>query len=205
MSGIPGAPDELQPKSFVFTPENLEEAGRIIAKYPPGRQASAVMPLLDLAQRQHGWLPRAAIEYIADMLAMPSIRVWEVVTFYTMYMVDPVGKYRIQVCTTTPCWLAGSDEVTAACRHRLGVDFGETTADGKFTLLEVECLGACVNAPVVQVNDDYYEDLDGPRTEALLNALARGEVPAPGSQIGRSGSAPVTGPATLRNVPAEGD
>ena len=205
MSGIPGAPDELQPKSFVFTPENLEEAGRIIAKYPPGRQASAVMPLLDLAQRQHGWLPRAAIEYIADMLAMPSIRVWEVVTFYTMYMVDPVGKYRIQVCTTTPCWLAGSDEVTAACRHRLGVDFGETTADGKFTLLEVECLGACVNAPVVQVNDDYYEDLDGPRTEALLNALARGEVPAPGSQIGRSGSAPVTGPATLRNLPAEGD
>ena len=205
MSGIPGAPDELQPKSFVFTPENLEEAGRIIAKYPPGRQASAVMPLLDLAQRQHGWLPRAAIEYIADMLAMPSIRVWEVVTFYTMYMVDPVGKYRIQVCTTTPCWLAGSDEVTAACRHRLGVDFGETTADGKFTLLEVECLGACVNAPVVQVNDDYYEDLDGPRTEALLDALARGEVPAPGSQIGRSGSAPVTGPATLRNLPAEGD
>lgn len=205
MSGIPGAPDEFQPKSFAFTPENLEEAGRIVAKYPPGRQASAVMPLLDLAQRQHGWLPRAAIEYVADMLAMPSIRVWEVATFYTMYRLDPVGTYRIQVCTTTPCWLAGSDEVTAACRHRLGVDFGETTPDGKFTLLEVECLGACVNAPVVQVNDDYYEDLDGPRTEALLDALASGEVPEPGSQIGRSGSAPVTGLTTLRNVPAERD
>lgn len=203
MSGIPGAPDELQPKSFAFTPENLDEAKRIIAKYPPGRQASAVMPLLDLAQRQHGgWLPRAAIEYVADLLTMPSIRVWEVATFYTMYNLKPVGKHLVQVCTTTPCWLMGSDEVVAACRRKLGIGFGETTPDGLFTLLEVECLGACVNGPMIQINDDYYEDLDGPRTEALLDALARGETPRPGSQTGRSGSAPVTGPTTLRNVAA---
>jgi NADH-quinone oxidoreductase subunit E len=122
-----------------------------------------------------------------------------------MYNLNPVGAYRVQVCTTTPCWLAGSDAVVEACRRKLGISFGETTPDGRFTLLEVECLGACVNAPMVQINDDYYEDLDGPRTEALLDALARGERPAPGSQTGRSGSAPVTGLTTLRNVPAAGD
>lgn len=200
MSGLPGAPDELQPATFAFTPENLEAARKIIAKYPPGRQASAVMPLLDLAQRQHGWLPRAAVEYVADMLAMPSIRVWEVATFYTMYNLKPVGTHRLQICTTTPCWLKGSEEVVEACRRRLGIDFGETTPDGKFTMLEVECLGACVNAPVMAIDDNYYEDLDGPRTEALLDALARGETPKPGSQIGRSGSEPATGLTTLTTL-----
>ena len=198
MSGIPGASDELQPKTFAFTPENREEAARIVAKYPPGRQASAVMGLLHLAQRQHGWLPRAAVEHVADMLAMPSIRVWEVATFYTMYLLNPVGKYVLGVCTTTPCWLAGSDEVVAACRRKLGIDWGGTTPDGQFTMLEVECLGACVNAPMMSVNDEYYEDLDGPRTEALLERLARDDVPPPGSLNGRTGSEPITGAMVLR-------
>ena len=200
MSGIPGAPDELQPATFAFTPENQEQAQAIIAKYPPGRQASAVMPLLDLAQRQHGWLPRAAVEHVADILTMPSIRVWEVATFYTMYNLRPVGKYLLQVCTTTPCWLAGSEDVVAACRRKLGIDWGGSTPDGRFTLLEVECLGACVNAPMMAINDDYYEDLDGPLTEVLLDSLMRDDVPKPGSQIGRKSSEPVTGPTTLQSV-----
>jgi NADH-quinone oxidoreductase E subunit len=198
---------------FEFTPENLELARRIIAKYPAGRQASAVMPLLDLAQRQNAnWLSRAAMDYVADMLAMPRIRVYEVATFYTMYNRAPVGRHFVQVCTTTPCWLRGSDDVVAACRRKLGIDFGETTSDGQFTLVEVECLGACVNAPMVQINDDYYEDLDAESTERLLDALARGEKPPAGSQKGRRGSCPEGGPTTLKEfaagagiAPAQGD
>ena len=163
-----------------------------------GRQASAVLPLLDLAQRQHGgWLPRAAMDHVAGVLEMPRIRVYEVATFYTMYNLNPVGRYRVQVCTTTPCWLRGSDDVVAACRNKLGVDFGETTEDGLFTLQEVECLGACVNAPMILINDDYYEDLDAGGTEAILDALARGETPAPGPQNGRHTSEPEGGPTTL--------
>lgn len=191
------ADDALQPASFEFSPKNLERARAHIAKYPPGRQASAVMPLLDLAQRQHGWIPRAAVEYVADMLEMPSIRVWEVVSFYTMYHAAPVGRHRVQVCTTTPCWLRGSDDVVATCREKLGIGFGEVTADGRFSLHEVECLGACVNAPVVQIDDDYYEDLDAASTAALLDAFARGETPPPGPQIERQASAPVGGATTL--------
>jgi NADH-quinone oxidoreductase subunit E len=191
-----------QPASFAFTPENLAKAEAFIAKYPPGRQASAVLPLLDLAQRQCGnWLPKVAIERVAHMLEMPPIRVYEVATFYTMFNLRPVGRHFFQICTTTPCWLAGSDAVVEACHKKLHIGIGETTPDGLFTLREVECLGACVNAPMIQVNDDFYEDLDGPRTEALIDALARGETPPKGSTIGRQGSAPASGPRTLTDIP----
>jgi len=183
---------------FEFTPENLETARKIVAKYPEGRQQSAVMPLLDLAQRQHdNWLPMAAIEYIAKFLGMAKMRVLEVATFYTMYNLAPVGEYHLQLCMTTPCWLRGADDMHAACKKKLGIDFGETTPDGKFSMMQVECLGACVNAPVMQVNDDFYEDLDGPATEALLDRLAKDDVPEAGSVIGRQGSAPEGGPQTL--------
>jgi NADH-quinone oxidoreductase subunit E len=198
--GADGTPVE-QPASFAFTPENLEKARAHIAKYPPGRQASAVLPLLDLAQRQHGnWLPRAAMDHVAELLDMPRIRVYEVATFYSMFNLRPVGRHFFQICTTTPCWLRGSDEVVRACERKLGIGIGETTPDGAFTLTEVECLGACVNAPIIQVNDDFYEDLDGPATEALIDALKRGEKPPMGSVKGRQASAPEGGPTTLTEL-----
>lgn len=199
MSEAPhGAPFE-QPASFAFTPENRAKADAYIAKYPPGRQASAVLSLLYLAQDQHdNWVPRAAMDHIAEILAMPPIRVYEVASFYTMFNLRPVGRHFLQICTTTPCWLRGSDAVVAACKKKLGIGIGETTADKKFTLLEVECLGACVNAPIIQVNNrDFYEDLDGPAAEKLIDALARGETPPKGSVAGRQGSAPIGGPKTL--------
>ena len=187
-----------QPTSFAFTPENLERAKWHMAKYPPGRQASAVLALLDLAQRQSGgWLPRAAMDHVAGILDMAPIRVYEVATFYTMFNLQPAGKYHLQVCRTTPCWLRGADDLTDACKRKLGIGLKGRTADGKFSLIEVECLGACVNAPVVQINDDLYEDLDVKKLEALLDALARGEKPKMGSQIGRQGSAPEGGPQVL--------
>ena len=191
-----------QPESFAFTPENLEKAKAYIAKYPPGRQQSAVLPLLDLAQRQlNNWLPRAAMNYVGDLLAMPHIRVYEVATFYTMFNLRPVGRWFLQACTTTPCWLRGSDEVVAACKRKLGVDIGGSTADGLFTLVEVECLGACVNAPILQVNDDFYEDMDAASTERLLDALREGKPPPVGSIIGRGGSAPIKGKTVLIEPP----
>jgi len=178
--------DINQPETFEFDAGNLELADSFIAKYPEGWQASAVMPILDLAQRQSGgWLPKAAMDTVAGMLDMPPIRVYEVATFYTMYNLKPVGKYHVQVCTNLPCWLQGSDAVTGACRKFLGIDFGMTTEDGMFTLSEVECLGACVNAPMMQIGDDYYEDLDSGSTEEILEALKAGETPKPGSQTGR--------------------
>ena len=187
-----------QPANFDFTPENLDRAKAHIAKYPPGRQASAVLPLLWIAQYQNGgWLPRAAMDHVAELLAMAPIRVYEVATFYTMFNLRPVGRYLLQACTTTPCWLRGSDAVVEACERKLGIGMGGTTPDGLFTLVEVECLGACVNAPILQVNDDFYEDLDGPATETLLDALREGKPPPPGSVIGRHGSEPVTGLTTL--------
>jgi NADH-quinone oxidoreductase subunit E len=196
-----GAPVE-QPDSFAFTAENLERAAAHVAKYPAGRQQSAVLPLLDLAQRQSaGWLPLAAMHAVADMLGMPRIRVYEVASFYTMFNLRPVGRYLLQACTTTPCWLRGSDAVVAACERKLGIGVGGTSEDGLFTLVEVECLGACVNAPILQVNDDYYEDLDGPATEALLDALSVGRLPPPGSLNGRRGSAPEAGRTTLTEAP----
>src|SRR3954463_13472965 len=194
MNSAASGPPVVQPESFEFTPEPLERARWYIAKYPPGREQSAVLPLLHLAQRQHdGWLPRAAMDYVAAMLHMAPIRVYEVATFYTMFNLRPVGRYLLQACTTTPCWLRGSDEVVAACERKLGIGMGGTTEDGVFTLVEVECLGACVNAPILQVNDDYYEDLDGSKTEALLDALRDGKPPPFGSLSGRRGSAPIGG------------
>jgi NADH-quinone oxidoreductase subunit E len=191
-------PEFEQPSQFAFTAESLEKARAHIAKYPPGRQASAVLPLLDLAQRQHGgWLPRVAMDYVAGLLDMAPIRVYEVASFYTMFNLRPVGRYLLQACTTTPCWLCGSDAVVAACEKKLGIGIGESTTDGMFTLVEVECLGACVNAPILQVNDDFYEDLDGPATERLIDALAEGAPPPLGSAIGRRGSEPVGGRTTL--------
>jgi len=197
-----------QPAHFAFTPDNLAKAQKIIAKYPAGRQASAVLPLLDLAQRQHdNWLPRAAMEYVAGLLDMAPIRVYEAATFYTMFNLQPVGRWFLQICTTTPCWLRGSDDVVKACERKLGIDMNQTTPDGKFTMREVECLGACVNAPIIQVNDDFYEDLDGESTVKLLEALERNQPPKPGSMIGRQTSAPIGGPTTLtsRAVAPGGD
>jgi len=189
------------PDSFAFSPENEGKVKSILAKYPPDRKQSAVLPLLDLAQRQAGgWLPKAAMDYVAGVLDMAPIRVYEVASFYTMFNLKPVGTHLVQVCRTTPCWLRGADELTETCKKKLGIGLKETTADGQFTLVEVECLGACVNAPVVQINDDYYEDLDPARLEAVLDALARGEKPAIGSQTGRQGSAPEGGPTTLLEV-----
>jgi len=189
---------QTEPGSFAFTAENMELAKRIIAKYPPGRQQSAVMPLLDLAQRQNAnWLPKVAIDYVADLLEMPRIRAHEVATFYTMYNLKPVGQHFVQVCTTTPCWLRGSDEIVAACEKKLGIGLGETTPDGKFTVVEVECLGACVNAPMVQINDDYFEDLMPETMTDILDRLARGEQPPAGPQNGRIRSCPAGGPTTL--------
>ena len=197
MSGA-GMDDAVQPDSFAFSAENAERVKTILAKYPPDRKASAVLPLLDLAQRQAGgWLPKVAMDHVAEVLDMAPIRVYEVATFYTMFNLKPVGTHLIQVCRTTPCWLRGADDLTHACERKLGIGLRETTADGKFTLVEVECLGACVNAPVVQINDDFYEDLDPARLEALLDALARGEKPKIGPQIDRTNSAPVGGPTTL--------
>ncbi|MGA0181955.1 MAG: NADH-quinone oxidoreductase subunit NuoE [Candidatus Puniceispirillaceae bacterium] len=187
-----------QPDSFAFSKENEAEIKRIVAKYPKGRQASAVMPLLDLAQRQHdNWIPMKAIELIAQKLDMAEIRVLEVATFYTMFNLKPVGKYFLQACTTTPCWLRGSDEMMRAIKDRYQISSGETSRCGKFSLLEVECLGACVNAPILQVNDDFYEDLDYQSTSALLDSL-EADAPLPvGSVLGRSGSEATTGATTL--------
>jgi NADH-quinone oxidoreductase E subunit len=198
------APD-TGPESFAFDAANAERAKKIMARYPQGRQASAVLALLDLAQRQcGGWLPRAAMDHVAKILDMAPIRVYEVATFYTMFHLAPVGKYHLQVCRTTPCWLRGADQMTETCRKKLGIGLGETTKDGLFSLVEVECLGACVNAPVVQINDDFYEDLDPKRLEWLLDELAAGRKPAFGSQTGRQGSAPDGGPITLKDISRPG-
>jgi NADH-quinone oxidoreductase subunit E len=190
---------------FAFALENQAEARKIIARYPAGRQASAVLPLLDLAQRQAGgWLPRAAMDYVAEVLEMAPIRVYEVATFYTMYNLEPVGEHLVQICTTTPCELCGSAAVVDACRAELGIDLGETTEDGKFTLREVECLGACVNAPMMQIGDDYYEDLDPGSTRRILQMLRRGETPTPGPQSGRRSSEPSAGLTSLTTIGGAG-
>ena len=194
-------------ETFAFDADSQAKIPGILAKYPPGRQASAVLPMLHLAQQQMGrvtgsaWVPRAAMDEVARLLEMAPIRVYEVATFYYMFNLAPVGEYHLQVCTTTPCWLRGSDEVVAACRKVTGIKgWKQTSTDGKFTMTEVECLGACVNAPVLQVNDDFYEDLDGASTERLLESLKRGEVPKSGSTTGRQTSAPVGGPTTLTEL-----
>lgn len=189
-----------EPKVWVFTPENRAKVDAAVKKYPPGRQASAVLACLDIAQRQHGWVPQAAIEHIAAILGMAPIRVAEVASFYTMINRKPVGKFLLQVCGTTPCWLRGSNDVFAAIKEEIGIGPGETSADGLFTVMEVECLGACVNAPVVQVNDDYYEDLSKDNVRAVLRKLKAGEWPKPGSQTGRHSSEPAGGALTLKSI-----
>ena len=199
-----------QPAHFAFDAESEAQIERILKRYPAGKQASGVIPLLYVAQRQMGrqtgsaWVPKVAMDVIAERLSMPPIRVYEVASFYFMFNTKPIGRFHLQVCGTTPCMLRGSEDVLRACKdagHLKG--YGDTSADGLFTLTEVECLGACVNAPVLQVDDDYYEDLDYDRTVALIEALKRGERPAPGSTIGRQTSAPEGGPLTLTEIPGE--
>jgi NADH-quinone oxidoreductase subunit E len=187
---------------FAFTEENVAEARRHIAKYPEGRQASAVLPLMHLAQRQNGgFLTLQALNYIADFLQVPRIKVYEVATFYTMFKLQPIGRHHVEVCTNVPCWLRGSDDIVAACRQKLGIGLGETTPDGLFTLSEAECLGACVNAPMMQIGDDYYEDLTPESTSAILEALARGETPKAGPQSGRRSAEPAGGLTSLTTIP----
>ncbi len=196
-----GQTQAQQPEHFEFTAENLQKTKEHIAKYPEGRQASAVMPLLDIAQRQNGgWLPQAGIRCVATMLDMPVIRVLEVASFYTMYNLAPVGEHFVQVCTTTPCWLRGSDDIVSACKNKLGINMGETTQDGKFTIIEVECLGACANAPMMQIGDDYYEDLTADTTTKVLDALQAGDTPTPGPQSGRKKSEPAGGLTSLQET-----
>ncbi|HEY4126285.1 MAG TPA: NADH-quinone oxidoreductase subunit NuoE [Rhizomicrobium sp.] len=189
---------EQQPASFAFTPENKAWAEKEMTKYPPGRQASAVISLLWRGQDQDGWVTKAMIENVAAMLSMPYIRVLEVATFYTMFNLEPVGDHLVQVCTTTPCWLRGSDDVVAACKKHIAPTQHTVSKDGKFSWMEVECLGACVNAPMLQIGKDFYEDLDGPTTEKLLETFRRGETPKPGPQnYGRVSSEPQGGANTL--------
>jgi NADH-quinone oxidoreductase subunit E len=191
---------------FAWTEANARLAKEIIARYPEGRQQSAILPLLDLAQRQvgaatntQGWLPIPVMEFVGKELGMAYVRVLEVATFYTMVNLAPVGRFHVQVCGTTPCMLRGSDEVFAAC-HKRGLKKGKTTEDGLFTLSEVECLGACANAPMVQINDDNYEDLTEESMAAILDALAAGQTPKPGPQIERQTSCPEGGPTTLKKM-----
>lgn len=194
---VPG----LGPDSFEFTPENQAWAQKQIAKYPAGRQQSAVIPLLDQAQRQMGgWLPESAVRYVADYLDMPYIRAYEVATFYTMFNLNPVGKVHVQVCGTTPCWLRGAEDLKEVCRRKMGVDKDQgPSEDGTFSWTEMECLGACVNAPMIQVDDETYEDLTPERFEALLDELAKDKsAPKTGPQIDRQFSAPAGGPTVLK-------
>ena len=199
--------DFEQPTSFAFDAESETEIAHIVAKYPEGRQASAVSPALYVAQRQmkrqtgSAWVPVKAMDAVAHRLGMAPIRVYEVTTFYFMFNTAPVGKYHLQLCTTTPCWLRGSDEVVRACREATGITgWKETSADGLFTMTEVECIGACVNAPVLQVDDDFYEDMDPEKVKTLIAALRDGKPPPAGSMSGRQTSAPEGGPNTLTTL-----
>lgn len=191
---------EKQPESFAFTPENKAWAQTEIAKYPPGRQASAVIALLWRAQKQNAyWLSKPAIETVAGMLDMPKIRVLEVATFYSMFNLEPVGRYYVQLCGTTPCMLRGAEDIKAILRKRIG-EPGHVTADGLFSWTEVECLGACCNAPMVQINEDYYEDLTPESLATLLDDLAAGRPVKTGSQIGRMSSEPIGGLTALTSL-----
>lgn len=201
---------DYQPKDFAFKSEGAVQ--EIIGRYPKGRQKSAIMPLLDLAQRQvgeegakanppyGGWIPKAAMDEIARIVDEPPMAVYEVATFYSMYNLAPVGKYLVQVCTTTPCWLCGSAKVVDAIEKNLGLHMGESTKDGLFSTMEVECLGACANAPMIQINDDFYEDLTEESTVALLENLKKGIVPPAGPQNGRNKAEAVGGSCTLKKA-----
>jgi NADH-quinone oxidoreductase subunit E len=195
-----------QPESFAFTPANLDWAKGQIAKYPEGRQASAVIPLLWRAQEQEGWVSRPAIEEVARMLDMATIRVLEVATFYFMFQLAPVGSVaHVQVCGTTSCMICGAEDLIAVCRDKIAPQAFEISSDGKFSWEEVECLGACANAPMAQIGKDYYEDLTAESLGAILDAFARGEVPRPGSQTGRFASEPAGGLTSLTETPRDHD
>ncbi len=194
--------------SFAFDAESEAELTMLVARYPAGKQASAVIPGLYVVQHQmkrqtgSAWVPVKGMDALAARLDMAPIRVYEVATFYYMFNMAPIGKYHLQLCTTTPCWLRGSDDVVAACREATGIKgWKETSSDGLFTMTEVECVGGCVNAPIIQVDDDYYEDMDREKTLALIAALREGKPPPRGSMIGRQNSAPVGGPTTLHFAP----
>lgn len=177
---------------FSFTPDNDAKITEILKRYPPGREASAVLPLLDLAQRQMGgWISKEAVEHVASRVGLSPLKTYEVASFYTMFNLAPRGRYLVQICTTTPCGLCGAEDLMDLCRKKLNVNNHETTADGLFTLTEVECLGACVNGPIVQINDDYYEDLDPTSLGTILDQCAAGNPPIPGSSKKRQGSSPI--------------
>ena len=186
---------------FEFSAESLKRVKSILSNYPEAHKAAAVIPVLDLAQRQHSWLPISAMNRTADLLGMPRMRVYEVATFYTMFNRSPVGKYHLQVCTTTPCMLCDSAGILDTIQTKLGIEVGETTKDGVFSLVEVECLGACVNAPMVQINDDYYEDLTPKDMEFILDEFAVGRRPKPGPYSTRHAAEPITGLTSLTKPP----
>ena len=190
-----------QPEKFEFNDNNLRISKQIIAKYPEGKQQSAVMSLLYLAQNQNqNWIPLAAMKYIAKLLNMPYIKVYEVATFYSMYNLAPVGKYFVQVCTTTPCMIRGANQLIEACKEKISQNESELSSDKNCSWIEVECLGACVNAPMMQINDDYYEDLDKNKTLKILDKILNGETPKPGSYRGRVNNEPENNRKTLMDL-----
>ena len=194
-------PAKEQPESFEFNTSSLEAAKNIILKYPKGKQQSAVMPLLYIAQKQNNnWIPLAAMKYIAKFLDMPYIKVYEVATFYTMYNLSPVGKHFIQVCTTTPCMIRGANQLVEACKEKISENECELSNDKNCSWMEVECLWACVNAPIMQINDDYYEDLDKEKTLKILDKILKGETPKPGSYRGRVNNEPENNRKTLMDL-----
>ncbi|KAG5887908.1 hypothetical protein JTB14_003005 [Gonioctena quinquepunctata] len=194
-------PEDNPDIPFEFTPENKKRAEAILAIYPDGHKRAAMIPLLDLAQRQYGWLPISAMHKVAEILNLPKMRVYEVATFYTMFMRKPTGKYHVQICTTTPCWLRGSDEILDTIKKNLNLEVGQTSKDMMWTLSEVECLGACVNAPMVQINDDYFEDLTVDDTNGILDDLKAGKKPAAGPRNGRFAAEPIGEPTSLKCDP----
>jgi|TARA_B110000263_G_scaffold235942_1_gene234822 NADH-quinone oxidoreductase E subunit len=194
-------PSKEQPKNFEFSSTSMEAAKKIIEKYPKGKQHSAVMPLLYIAQKQNSnWIPLAAMKYIGKFLDMPYIKVYEVATFYTMYNLAPVGKNFIQVCTTTPCMLRGAYKIVEACKEKISENEAELSLDKSCSWIEVECLGACVNAPMMQINDDYYEDLDKEKTLEILEKILSGKTPKPGSYRGRVNNEPENNRKTLMDL-----
>jgi len=190
-----------QPSDFKFNDKNLDKAQKIIKNYPEGKQQSAVMSLLYLVQKQNNnWIPLVAMKYIAKFLSMPYIKVYEVATFYTMYNLSPVGKYFFQICTTTPCMIRGAYDIVKACKEKISDKENEISKDKTYSWTEVECLGACINAPMMQINDDYYEDLNKEKTEKIINQIQSGENPKPGSYRGRKNSEPENNRKTLLNI-----
>ena len=194
-------PSKNQPEDFEFNSSSLEEANKIVSKYPKGKQQSAVMALLYIAQKQNdNCIPLVAMKYIAKFLDMPYIKVYEVATFYTMYNLAPVGKYFVQVCTTTPCMIRGANQLVEACKEKISENENQLSTDKNCSWMEVECLGACVNAPMMQINDDYYEDLDKEKTLEIFDKISKGETPKPGSYRGRLNTEPENNRKTLMDI-----